>query len=81
MNILTFEEKLVDGYVRLLRNLDLKSQQNLILRLESELNLKKNKLSEATSNSFGNWVGNESADEIIDSINTSRNFKRDILEF
>lgn len=81
MNILTFEDKLVDGYVRLLRNLDLKSQQNLILRLESELNLKKNKLSEATSNSFGNWVGNESADEIIDSINTSRNFKRDILEF
>jgi hypothetical protein len=67
---------IIDGYLRLLDNLSPVSKLDLISRLslsvKSDMKAKQNTFKKA----FGAFESKKSADEIIDDIRQSRNFKR-----
>lgn len=72
---------IIDGYLRLLDNLSPVSKLDLISRLslsvKSDMKEKQNSFKEA----FGAFDSKMSAEEMIDDIRDSRNFKRKIEKF
>jgi len=73
--------KLVDSYFSLLKHLSAQSKLDLISKLTKTV---KSDLDEDKSvffKSFGGWDQNESAEELIESINKSRTFSRAVEEF
>ena len=72
--------KLINSYLDLLKNLSPANKLDLIARLtlsvKSDMEVKNNAFEQA----FGAWEGDESAEEIIDTIRSSRQFNRQIEE-
>jgi len=57
---------LIDGYMQLLSGLTEKGKKMLIQRLQASV--KTNKKTNAFFESYGAWVGDESAEEVIETI-------------
>lgn len=78
MKTADFNNRLIDGYLELLKNLDPSSKLDLISKLtisiKSDLKDKKN----AFEKSFGAWDNSESAEKITKEIRDSRSFYRKI---
>lgn len=75
------ETELVESYWNMLRFLSDKMKLALLDKLQKSLSKTKSEEKDRLKNSFGSWVGPESAEEIIDSISSSRNFTRKVEEF
>ena len=71
---------LINSYLELLKNLSPADKLDLIAKLtqsvKADLEVKNNAFEQA----FGAWEGKESAEEIIDTIRSSRQFNRQIEE-
>ncbi len=76
MNSIERNNNLVEGYLRLLENLNPSMKLDLIARLslslKDEIESKKKNFYEA----FGKWESAESAEQLIALIEASRNFNR-----
>jgi hypothetical protein len=81
MKTIDINNRLVEAYIGLLKNLDPKAKLDLINKLsisvKSDLSKKKSKLNKA----FGAWSDEENAETIINELRESRNFNRDIEAF
>lgn len=75
------ETELVESYWSMLRFLSDKMKLALVAKLEKSLSKPKSEEKDRLKDAFGSWVGPESAEEIIDSISSSRNFSRKVEEF
>ncbi|MDP2042472.1 MAG: hypothetical protein Q8S14_17840 [Algoriphagus sp.] len=75
------ETELVESYWSMLRFLSDKMKMALVEKLQKSLSKPKHEEIDRLKHSFGSWVGQESAEEIIDSISGSRNFSRKVDEF
>jgi hypothetical protein len=53
----------------------------LVGKLQQSLSKPKNLEDDLQKESFGSWVGSESAEELIDSISSTRNSSRSIEDF
>ncbi len=78
MKTAEFNNKLIDGYLELLKNLDPSSKLDLISRLtksiKSDLKDKRNEFKKA----FGAWDNLESAEVITKEIRDSRSINRNL---
>lgn len=82
MKSVSLDRKLISNYVRLIRNLSPKMQREIISVLKKKGKRKSKKSVRSTANAFGAWVGNETAEEIINDIQESRGLiTRTIEEF
>ncbi len=81
MKALDINTTLIEGYLRLLDNLSPNNKLDLISKLtltvKEDLTDKKKSFYKA----FGAWESKQSAEEIINDIRNSRNFKRQIEKF
>ena len=71
---------LVEGYMRLLNNLSSREKLDLIAKLTQSV---KNDVSESKSSfyqAFGAWDSEQSAEQLINDIRSSRSFNRQIEE-
>ncbi len=75
------ETELVESYWSMLRFLDDKMKLALVEKLQKSLSKTKSEEKDRLHHSFGAWVGPESAEEIIDTISSSRSFNRKVEEF
>lgn len=75
------ETEFVESYWSMLRFLSDKVKMALVEKLQKSLSKPQTVESDRLKESFGSWVGPESAEEIIDSISSSRNFSRKVEEF
>lgn len=71
----------VDSYWSMLRFLSDKMKMALVDKLQKSISKPKTEEKDRLKHSFGSWVGPESAEDIIDSISSSRNFNRKVEEF
>jgi hypothetical protein len=71
---------IADGYLRLLDNLELNSKLDIISRLTLSIKAK-NRSESAFKKSFGAFQSEQTAEEIIDEIRSSRVFNRQIETF
>ncbi len=72
---------LIEGYLKLLSTLDLDTRLELISKLTQTV---KNDLGDRKNNffrSFGAWQSDETADEIIKDLRTSRSVSRQLESF
>lgn len=78
MRIADVNTTIIEGYLRLLSTLSLKDKLTLISKLT--LSIKKDVFNEKTSfyKAFGAWDSKKSADELINEIQDSRSFDRQI---
>nr|MBS0038557.1 hypothetical protein [Saprospiraceae bacterium] len=78
MKTADFNNRIIDGYLKLLKNLDPSSKLDLISKLtksiKSDLKDRKNAFEKA----FGAWDNSENADTINKEIRNSRSFNRKI---
>ena len=82
MKSVSFDRKLISNYVRLLKNLSPKMQREIISGLKRNGRKSKVKSMRSTADAFGSWVGNETAEEIINDIRDNRTvITRTIEEF
>jgi len=76
MKAIDFNNKLIDTYLELLKNLDPKVKLDLInklsLSVKKDLSNKKSSFNKA----FGAWDKDDDAEKIISEISKSRNFNR-----
>lgn len=81
MKAIDINTTLIDGYLRLLNNLNQNSKLDLIskLTLSMKMDLTDNKKS--FYKAFGAWESKKSANEIINEIRNSRTFNRQIEKF
>lgn len=79
MNKLEFNTKLLDQYLNLLSNLSVNAKKYLIEKLRTSLNQDPKK--SGNSNLFGSWKSNETSEQLIEEIYSSRNFYRSIEKF
>lgn len=71
MGSLLISSEILDKYFSFLKNLDIKTKQNLILKLtESMENKPKNKIK--PEDLFGAWIDERSSDDIISDIRACR---------
>ncbi|NBC83256.1 MAG: hypothetical protein GVY19_07715 [Bacteroidetes bacterium] len=77
---LAFEKNKINSYFRLMKNWDIESKKDLIIKLTQSINDKAED-SHDFSSCFGAWDDERSADEIIDDIRNSRINNREIEEF
>lgn len=75
------ETELVESYWSMLRFLSNNMKMALVEKLQKSLSKTKPEERDRLKHSFGSWVGPESAEDIIDSISSSRNFNRKVEEF
>lgn len=75
------ETEIVDSYWSMLRFLSDKMKMALVDKLQKSISKTKTEEKDRLKHSFGSWVGPESAEDIIDSISSSRNFNRKVEEF
>ncbi len=74
---LAFKDKKVNSYFRLMKNWDIESKKDLIIKLTQSINDKTEDKRDFSS-CFGAWVDERSADEIIDDIRNSRENNREL---
>ncbi len=72
---------LVDGYLKLLDNLNPVSKLDLIAKLKASAKTHKKDRKKIFKNSFGAFESSKSAEEIIKEIRESRTFNRQIESF
>ena len=77
---LAFENNKVNSYFRLMKNWDIESKKDLIIKLTKSINDKSENKHDFSS-CFGAWEDERSADEIIADIRKDRVNKNDIEEF
>lgn len=81
MKAIDINTTLIEGYLRLLDNLSPNNKLDLISKLsltvKEDITAKKKSFYKA----FGAWESKKSAEEIINEIHSSRNFKRQIEKF
>lgn len=77
---IAFKNNKVNSFFRLMKNLDIESKKDLIIRLTKSIN-GTTKDSHDFSSCFGAWDDERSADKIIDDIRNSRVNNRDIENF
>jgi tRNA 2-selenouridine synthase SelU len=70
MSTTEINNSLMDGYMQLLSGLTEKGKKMLIQRLQSSV--KTSKKNEDFFAAYGAWVGNESAEELIETIKAAR---------
>lgn len=80
MKAADLNNKLINSYLELLKNLSPSNKLDLIAKLtesiKSDIKVKEN----AFEQSFGAWEDNESVEELINTIRDSRQFNRQIEE-
>jgi hypothetical protein len=81
MKVVNFNSNLINGYIHLLERLSPKNKMDLITQLSKFTSTKKNNTINEFTNSFGAWKSNESAEEIIEKIEETRSFNRDLEAF
>jgi hypothetical protein len=70
----TKDNNLVNGYLFLIKNLDIKSKLNLISKISQSI-IEEEKKKEDFLNCFGAFKSEESADDLIENIYKTRKFK------
>ncbi|MBN2890637.1 MAG: hypothetical protein JXL97_02105 [Bacteroidales bacterium] len=68
------KNKIIDDYLELILNLDQRAKIELISRISSSILEKKDTKQEQLLSCFGALISEQSADEIIESIYSARNF-------
>jgi hypothetical protein len=81
MKTVDINTKLIDSYVGLLKNLSISNKLDLISKLTQSLKSDMAKGKSIFYKAYGAWDSNESADELISSIRSTRTFNRNIEEF
>lgn len=77
MKATEINKALIDNYFALLKNLSPENKLELIARLSKSMrNSNKAKKEVSLRSLYGSWVSDQSADEIIDELKSSRNFER-----
>ena len=76
MRAIDFNSKLVNGYLKLLSNLDTNDKLELIAKLTDSVRQDLSRKKDAAENAFGTWDEADDAEEIIKTIRNSRNFDR-----
>jgi len=71
---------LINGYIRLLRNLSPANKLDLIEKLSKSLRLDLTSKRKSLKQAFGAFQSDQSADELIRELRDSRHFTRDIEE-
>lgn len=74
------EQKILNGYLGLIKSLTPTMKLNLIKRLKESMKTPKAEGSQIEE-AFGSWHSNESAEELIKTIRSSRMTNRQIEEF
>ncbi len=69
---------IIDGYIKLLNNLNLKSKLELISKLTQSINFDISNRKNSFMQAFGAFQTKKSAEEIIREIRSGRKFNRDI---
>ncbi len=77
---LGLEKYKVNSYFRLMKNWDIESKKDLIIKLTQSIN-DKSEDNHDFSSCFGAWDDERSADEIINDIRNSRINNQDIEDF
>ena len=73
-------KRIVNNYLRYMRNWDNETKKDLIIKLTASIDLK-SKDKHDFSSCFGAWEDNRSADEIISDLRADRVNKGEIEEF
>ena len=79
--IMKAESDYIESYWSILRSLSDKAKLELVERLQKSITKSEAKKKDRLIESFGAWEGPETAEEIIESISSSRNFNRNLEEF
>lgn len=77
---LTLNNKTIDKYFKLLKNLDARSKKKLIHKLSNTIKAEKSEMPDITA-LFGAWEDEKSSDEIIKEIKDSRVENRNTQNF
>ena len=77
MNTVDTNSRLVEGYTALLKNMSTANKLDLISKLTQSVKTEIDEGESVIYNSFGQWKGDEGADEMINIIRESRTFNRD----
>ena len=80
MKTVDINTSLIDNYFGLLKNLSPEVKLDLIERLSRTLRIDFVSDKKVLEKSFGNWVSDKSADDIINDLRNERNFNRQIEE-
>ena len=80
MKTVDVHTSLINGYIRLLRNLSPDSKLNLIEKLTKSLRLDLTRNRKSLRRAFGAFKSDKTADELIKEIRESRTFTRHIEE-
>ena len=78
MKAIDINKSLIDGYLRLLDNLSPNNKLDLISKLTLSVKVDITKRKKSFYKAFGAWDSKQPAEEIIDSIRSSRVFNREI---
>ncbi|TVR78255.1 MAG: hypothetical protein EA412_09215 [Chitinophagaceae bacterium] len=78
MKTADFNNRLIDGYLELLKNLDPKSKLDLISKLTKSIKSDLKFKSKTFEKAFGAWDKSEDAEKITKEIRDSRSFNRKI---
>ncbi len=78
MGNIYLNNKIVEDYFRLLKNLSPEIKKELITKLTETLKTDLNTNDRSIELAFGAWESKKSAEKIIDEIRSSRTFKREI---
>jgi hypothetical protein len=81
MNTADINTKLIDSYISLLKNMSSQNKLDLISKLTKTVKRDEEKAENDFYQAFGGWDENDSAEELIDSIEEARTFNRTIDEF
>jgi len=78
MKTADFNNRIVDGYLELLKKLDPSSKLDLISKLTKSLKSDHNNNKNSFEKAFGAWDKSEDAEKIIKEVRRSRKFNREI---
>lgn len=81
MNTANINSKLIESYITLLKNMSPPNKLDLISKLTQSVKTDIEDNINHIYESFGEWKGDESADELINVIRESRTFNRSREEF
>lgn len=79
--ILITDKNLLEGYIKLLDNLNSTVKLDIISKLSLSIKKGSAKKNKSIHKAFGAWVSNQSAEEIVKEIRSSRKFNRQIESF
>lgn len=79
MGEIAFNNEVVNTYFRFLKNLDINSKKSLIIKLTESIN--SDPEDSDIKSLFGAWKDDRTAEEIIEEINESRTYNREIEDF